>query len=56
MEALLILLLLGLIVGLFVRKKGDSFTDTLQSGCFSLFGIIVAIIVIGIVLLIVVFK
>jgi len=56
METLLVLLLLGLIVGLFVRKKGDSFTDTLQSGCFSLFGIIIAIIVIGIFLLIFLFK
>jgi hypothetical protein len=56
METLLLLLLLGLVVGLFVRKKGDSFTDTLQSGCFSLFGIIVAILIISIVLLIFIFK
>lgn len=44
MEFLFGLLLLGLIVGLFVRKKGDSFTDTLQLGCSSLVGIIFFII------------
>jgi hypothetical protein len=52
MEFLLGLLLLGLIIGLFVRKKGDSFTDTLQSGCFSLFGLIIFIICIIILIII----
>jgi len=52
MEFLIGLLLLGLIVGLFVRKKGDSFTDTLQSGCFSLFGLIVLLIIALLVLII----
>jgi len=54
MEFLLGLLLLGLIVGLFIRKKGDSFTDTLQSGCFSLFGLI--IFTICIIILIIIFA
>jgi len=38
MELLLGLLIFGLIVGLLIRKKGDSFTDTLQSGCGCLLG------------------
>jgi len=52
MEFLLSLLLLGLVVGLFVRKKGDSFTDTIQSGCFSLFGLLILLIMVILALII----
>jgi len=52
MEFLIGLILLGLVVGLFVRKKGDSFMDTLQSGCSSLFGLIVLLIAVILALII----
>ena len=53
MEFLLGLLLVGLFVGLLIRKKGDSFTDTLQSGCGCLFVVIFILIVIVILLLLI---
>jgi hypothetical protein len=53
MEFLLGLLLVGLFVGLLIRKKGDSFTDTLQSGCGCLFvGIFILVLIIVLLLLI----
>ncbi len=36
MEFLIGLLVLGLIVGLFTRKKGDNTMDTLSAGCSTL--------------------
>ncbi len=50
MEFLFGLLLLGLFVGLLIRKKGDSFTDTLESGCGCLSLVIFILIVIVILL------
>ncbi len=44
MEFLVGLLVIGLIVGLIFRKKGDSFTDTLQVGCSTLFWVVLVII------------
>ena len=37
MEAIVVLLGIGLIVGLIIRKKGDNTMDTLSKGCGCLF-------------------
>jgi hypothetical protein len=36
-------LLVALVIGLFTRNKGDSFMDTLGSGCSTIIGIILVI-------------
>ena len=40
MEFLIGILLISLIIGLFVRKKGDNTMDTLSKGCFYLIVIV----------------
>lgn len=45
MEFLVGILVIGLIVGLIFRKRGDSFTDTLQVGCSTLFWVVLVIII-----------
>ena len=40
MEAIVVLLGIGLIVGLIIRKKGDNTMDTLSKGCGCLFVIL----------------
>ncbi|MEK0420750.1 MAG: hypothetical protein RLZZ161_601 [Bacteroidota bacterium] len=46
MEFLIGLLVLGLIVGLFTRDKGDGLLDTVSSGCSAIFLIVIVIIII----------
>tara|TARA_X000000368_G_C22682084_1_gene558720 strand:+ start:460 stop:618 length:159 start_codon:yes stop_codon:yes gene_type:complete len=41
MEAIVVLLGIGLIVGLIIRKKGDNTMDTLSKGCGCLFVILI---------------
>ncbi len=50
MEFLVGLIVIGLIVGLILRKKGDSFTDTLQMGCSTLFWVVLVIVILVIVI------
>lgn len=40
------LLIIVFIVGLIFREKGDSFLDTLSSGCLTIIFIVVAVVVI----------
>tara|TARA_B100001175_G_C19492360_1_gene633356 strand:+ start:283 stop:441 length:159 start_codon:yes stop_codon:yes gene_type:complete len=40
MEAIIVILGIGLIVGLIIRKKGDNTMDTLSKGCGCLFVIL----------------
>jgi hypothetical protein len=42
MEFLIGILLVALIIGLFVRKKGDNTMDTLSKGCLWLFLLVLA--------------
>lgn len=42
MELLIGILLVALIIGLFVRKKGDNTMDTLSKGCLWLFLLVLA--------------
>ena len=41
MEAIIVILGIGLIVGLIIRKKGDNTMDTLSKGCGCLFVILI---------------
>ena len=41
MEAIVLILGIGLIVGLIIRKKGDNTMDTLSKGCGCLFVILI---------------
>jgi hypothetical protein len=50
MDFLVGLIVIGLIVGLILRKKGDSFTDTLQMGCSTLFWVVLVIVILVIVI------
>jgi hypothetical protein len=50
MDFLVGLIVTGLIVGLILRKKGDSFTDTLQMGCSTLFWVVLVIVILVIVI------
>lgn len=43
MEAIVVILGIGLVVGLIIRKKGDNTMDTLSKGCGCLFVIILLI-------------
>jgi len=45
METIIIILLVAFVIGLLSRKKGDSFLDTLGSGCGSLIWIVVLLII-----------
>ena len=44
MEAIVLILGIGLIVGLIIRKKGDNTMDTLSKGCGCLFVIAILLI------------
>lgn len=44
MEFLAVIIIIVFIVGLLTRNKGDSFLDTLGSGCSTIFWIIIIII------------
>jgi hypothetical protein len=46
MEFLLVLLILGLIVGLITRSKGDGLLDTIGSGCSTIFILVVLLLII----------
>ena len=46
MEAIVVLLGIGLIVGLIIRKKGDNTMDTLSKGCGCLFVILIILTII----------
>ena len=45
MEAIVVLLGIGLIVGLIIRKKGDNTMDTLSKGCGCLFVIAILLMI-----------
>jgi len=45
------LLILGLIVGLFTREKGDGLLDTIGSGCGTIVGLVILVVIIIIVIL-----
>lgn len=46
MEFLLVLLVLGLIVGLITRSKGDGLLDTIGSGCSTMFVLLVILLIV----------
>ena len=46
MEILFVIVLVAFLFGLISRKKGDSFLDTLGSGCNSMINIVLIIILI----------
>ena len=46
MEAIIVILGIGLIVGLIIRKKGDNTMDTLSKGCGCLFVILLILTII----------
>ena len=45
MEAIVVLLGIGLIVGLIIRKKGDNTMDTLSKGCGCLFLAVILLVI-----------
>jgi hypothetical protein len=45
LEAIVVLLGIGLIVGLIIRKKGDNTMDTLSKGCGCLFVIVILLVI-----------
>jgi uncharacterized ion transporter superfamily protein YfcC len=40
METLIVIILIALVIGILTRNKGDSFLDTLSSGCSSIIWIV----------------
>ena len=50
MGAIIIMLLIFLVVGLFTRTKGDGFLDTLGAGANGCVGIVIAIIIVAIII------
>ena len=45
MEAIVVILGIGLLIGLLVRKKGDNTMDTLSKGCGCLFVIAILLMI-----------
>jgi hypothetical protein len=51
METLIVIILIALVIGILTRNKGDSFLDTLSSGCGTMVWIIVIVVVLALVLI-----
>jgi hypothetical protein len=48
-ETLIVIILIALVIGILTRNKGDSFLDTLSSGCGTMVWIIVILVVLALV-------
>jgi hypothetical protein len=51
METLIVIILIALVIGILTRNKGDSFLDTLSSGCSSIIWIIIVLVVIAVIMM-----